>query len=180
MDEWLTKFEEARKAREAAERTIPLAGETLRFRATVAPEVIFRFRDSQRIKLEDLKASYEWGEKMQAAQNMNGEGEEEIARLIEQMPIQRQADSDLLNVADATILALLEPGSHEAWARLRSEENPHPLTYDECFDFLDYLLGRVADLPTVAPTDSSPGRTQTASKSKAESSSPAKTQARSG
>lgn len=176
----LEKIEAARRAREEADRTFTLAGETFKYRTAVAPAVVFRFRDSQRIKWEDLRDAYEWGEKMQAAQNMNGGGEAEVARLMAEMPQARQTDEELLAMADATIVALLDPESHEAWARLRSEENPHPLTYDECFDFLDYLLGRVTDLPTVAPTDSSPGRTETASKSKGASSSPVKTRAKSG
>lgn len=176
----LEKIEAARKAREDADRTFELAGESFRYRVAVAPAVIFRFRDSQRIKWEDLQKMHEWGAKLEAARNMNGGSEEAVAALIEEMPVQRQTDEDLLQTADETILALLDPECHEAWGRLRSEENPHPLTYDECFDFLDYLIGRVTDLPTVAPTDSSPGRTQTGSRSKGGSSSRAKTPAASG
>lgn len=175
----LERIEAARQAREEADRTFQLAGETFKFRKAVAPEVVFRFRSSQRMSFEDQKTEWEWAAKLRAAQDMNGGGEEAIARLIVERPEPRQTDEELLATADATIIGMLEPESHEAWARLRSEDNPHPLTYDECFDVLHYLIGAVAEIPTGAPSGSSPGRTQTEKPSKAASSSTAKTSKRS-
>lgn len=149
MDDFLVRFEERRKARAEAEREFTIAGETLRFRPTIAPEVMFRFQEPFR-----------------HAANGNGDGGD-------------LSDDLLLQIADETILACLEPGSYEGWARLRSVDAEQPLTYQDIFDIVGYLFSKVAGLPTGAPSDSSSGRTETVSKSKAVSSSPAKTRTKS-
>jgi len=176
-DAFLEAFEAKRKARAEADRTFTLAGETFRFRPTIAPEIVFRFRASQQSMYEDLEKLRAWGMELEAAQGLNGDGEADVSRLMEAMPEPRLTDDDLINIADETVIACLEPDSHEAWARLRSPENPQPVTYQEVFEIVGYLLGRVAEIPTVAPTGSSDGRTQTGKPSKAGSSSRAKTPA---
>ncbi len=128
-DAFLQRFEERRAAREAADRTFQIAGATLTYRPSVAPEV--------GLKLDAMTVS----------------------------------DSEMLQVGDETVLACLTVESREEWAALRSPDGEHPLTFDEVFEIADYVLGRVAGIPTSAPADSSDGRTETAKPSKAKSSS---------
>lgn len=170
-DDFLAAFEARRKAREETERSFVIAGETLKHRATLSPEVTFRFQKAQTTSYEDMVAMKEWVDKIQKAAGKNGRQE----KLLDEAPEPRLTDEDLLAIADETVLACLEPDSHEAWARLRSSDAAQPITYDEVFEILDYLFGRVTDLPTVAPADSSDGRTETAKPSRGRSSSPAKT-----
>ena len=176
-DDFLERFEARRIAREQADRTFVLAGETFRFRPTITPEVVFRFRDSQQSMYEDLDKIRRWGAEVEAARAKNGDGAADLEQLVGAMPEPRMSDDDLIQIADETILACLEPASHEAWAKLRSPENLQPVTYNEVFEIVGYLLGRVTEIPTVAPTGSSDGRTETARPSKASSSSRAKTPA---
>lgn len=178
MDEFLERFEAKRKAREDADRTVTLAGEALVLRPTIAPEVVFKFRESQTTMYEDLTALRDWGEKLEKAQALNGDGDpEQIAALQAAMPESRLTDDELIQIADETVVACLDADSADGWFRLRSKDNPHPLEYQEVFEIVGYLLGKVAQIPTVAPSDSSDGRTQTAKPSTAGSSSPAKTPA---
>ncbi len=175
-DDFLAAFEARRAARIQADRTFDIAGETLTFRPTVAPEVGMRLeqmRQTVRAQLETLRKQADEAEKKAAA---NG-GDADMAALAEALDNLTVSDQDMLHIGDETVIACLDPGSHAAWARLRSPESPQPLTFDEVFEVADYLLGRVAGIPTSAPADSSAGRTQTASRSKGRSSSPAKTPA---
>ena len=174
-DDFLANFEAKRAAREAADRSFVIAGETLRFRPSIAPEVAFKFRASQVSAMEDLEKLQAWSAEYAAAAAKNGKGEADMAKLIERVPEPRLSDDDLLLVADETVLACLEPDTHEAWARLRSPEAPQPITYDEVFEIVGYLLSRVTQIPTDAPSDSSAGRTQDDKRSTGKSSSPAKT-----
>jgi hypothetical protein len=173
-DPFLEAFEARRAAREQADRSFPLAGETLSYRPSVAPEVgmrLERMRQQVRGQMERLKAAADKAE--QASSNGGAEAAvDELAAALDNLEV---SDTDMLQIGDETVLACLTPESAEAWARLRSPGAPQPLTFDEVFEFADYLLGRVAGIPTSAPADSSAGRTETASKSTAASSSPAAT-----
>lgn len=161
-DEFLQKFEERRAEREKAERTVTIAGETLMFKAAVAPEVGFRLQAMR------AQAAEQIDEVKRRVAEANGDGTV-VASVMALMP----RDEEMVQVGDETVLACLEPVSHDAWARLRAPENQHPLTFAEIFDLADYLMGRVAGVPTVAPTGSSGGHTSTKRGSKARSSSPA-------
>lgn len=175
-DPFLEAFEARRLAREQADRSFPLAAETLTYRPTVAPEVGMRLeamREKVRAQMERLKAAAEKAER--AAKN--GGGDEALDELGAALDSLEVTDEAMLQSGDETVLACLMPASHEAWARLRSPDAPQPLTFDEVFELADYLLGRVAGIPTSAPADSSAGRTPTANASKGKSSSRAKTPA---
>lgn len=173
-DQFLEAFEARRAAREQADRSFPLAGETLVYRSSVAPEVGMRLetmRQKVREQLERLRVAASAVEKTAG----NGAGEASLEALSTALDSMEISDEQMLQSGDETVLACLEPESHEAWARLRSKDAPQPLTFDEIFELADYLLGCVSGIPTSAPADSSDGRTPTASKSKARSSSAAKT-----
>lgn len=172
-DDFLAAFEAKRAARMAADRSFQLGGETLTFRPSVAPEIgmhLEEMRQRVRSQIENLQAALAKAEKPEG----NGADPDlsPITAALESMDI---SESDMLQIGDETILACLEPASHEAWARLRSNDAAQPLIFDEVFEIADYLLGRVAGVPTDAPADSSDGRTETAKPSKGRSSSPAKT-----
>ncbi len=174
-DEFLAAFEAKRAARIQADRSFTIAGETLTFRPTVAPEVGMRLeqmRQTVRVQLEGLRK--------QAAEAEQANGDADMAALAEALDNLTVSDEDMLQTGDETVLACLEPESHPGWARLRSTESPQPLTFDEVFEVADYLLGRVAGIPTSAPADSSDGRTQTDKPSKESSSSRGKIRAVSG
>ncbi len=172
-DDFLAAFEARRAARLQADRSLTIAGETLTFRPTVAPEVGMRLeqmRQTVRAQLETIRAKAADAEK---AAESNG-GEADMTALSEALENLSVTDEDMLQIGDETVIACLEPDSHPGWARLRSPEASQPVTFDEVFEVADYLLGRVAGIPTSAPADSSDGRTQTDKPSKARSSSPAK------
>ena len=122
--------------------------------------------------LEELQA---WNVEYQSAAKKNGKGEEEIEKLIARMPDRKLDDDELIQIGDETIISCLEPESHKTWARLRSGEQRQPITFDEVFSIANYLLSRVTEIPTDAPSDSSAGRTQDDKRSTGKSSSLAKT-----
>ena len=162
-DDFLTRFEERRKERLLADRSFPLAGETLTHKASVAPEVGKRLEEMRQEvgrELEELKRRL-------AEANGNPPDLSDL----------KISDDAMIEVADETILACLEPESHPVWARLRAIDNAYPLNFEEIMALADYLLGRVTGIPTVAPAGSSDGRTTTAKRSKAASPSKAKTSA---
>jgi hypothetical protein len=160
-DEFLERFEENRKAREQAERSFPLLGETLTFRAHV-PYEIGRGLEAARMRFAD-----DLGEAQRRLNEANG-----TAPDLSDLTLNTD---ELVSAADAQILACLEPESREAWARLRALDAAEPLNFHEIGQIADYLLGRVSGIPTDAPAGSSGGRKTTASKSKAASSSTART-----
>lgn len=158
-DDFLARFERRRQERLEADRTFPLAGETLTHRASVAPEV------GSRLEAMRDKVGAEVAEARRRIAAANGEPAD-LSDL-------QFDDASMIEVADDTILACLEPDSHEAWSRLRAVDAAYPLNFEEIMSLADYLLGRVTGIPTSAPADSSDGRTTTAKRSKAASSSTA-------
>jgi hypothetical protein len=175
-DEFLTRFEERRAAREHADRTVTIAGEKLVYRPTVAPEVGLRLESMRQkvvAQLERLRDAAQKAERDTAAAEGNG-ADVDLTALNDALERMEVSDEDMLLIGDETVLACLEPASHPAWARLRDPDAKQPLTFDEVFELADYLLGRVAGVPTSAPADSSDGRTETSKSSKGRSSSPAK------
>ncbi len=169
-DTFLQRFEERRAARQAADRTFTIAGVELTYRPSVAPEIGMRLeemRQEVRVQLEALKAEAAKAEKQ--AQTNGGEVDmEALAAAVDNMKV---TDTEMLQTGDETVLACLTVESREAWGALRSPDADQPLTFDEVFEIADYLLGRVAGIPTSAPADSSDGRTETSKPSKARSSS---------
>ena len=173
-DDFLAAFEARRAAREQADRSFELAGEKLVYRASVAPEVGMRLEEMRqrvRAQLETLRAALDAAEK---APEQNG-GEPDLTPVAAVLDGMDVSDADMLQIGDETVLACLDPASHEAWARLRSNDAAQPLIFDEVFEIADYLLGKVAGIPTDAPADSSAGRTEIDKPSKEKSSSPART-----
>ena len=154
-DEFLERFERRRQERLAADRTFPLAGETLTHKPSVAPEVGSR--------LEAMRDDV--GKQVAEARRRIAEANGEPADLSDL----DFRDTTMIDTADETILACLEPESHEAWARLRATDSPYPLNFEEIMSLADYLLGRVTGIPTSAPAGSSAGRETTAKRSKAAS-----------
>lgn len=163
-DDFLARFEQRRQERLEADRSFPLAGATLTHKASVAPEVGKRLEDMRR------QVGTELEEAQRRIQAANG-SPPDLSDL-------KISDDEMIQAADETILACLEVESHETWASLRDIEAVYPLNFEEIMQLADYLLGRVTGIPTDAPAGSSDGRTTTAKKSKAPSSSTAKTSGR--
>lgn len=166
-DTFLERFEQRRQEKLAADRSFPLAGETLVHKASVAPEIPMRLQETRAKVTAQLLVAKE----LIAKANGKGVNADDIVI----------SDDELLLMGEETVLACLEPESHDAWARLRDPKAAYPLDFDDVMSVADYLVSRVTGIiPTVAPVDSSTGRRQTASTSKARSRSTAKTPAGSG
>lgn len=171
-DDFLQRFEERRTARQQAERSFDIAGVTLTFRAAVAPEVGMRLegmRQEVRAQLERLRTA---ADEVDKAREKNG-AEVDLSPLEQAVDAMTVTDAAMLQIGDETVIACLTEKSKQGWAELRSETAEQPLTFDEVFEIADYLLGRVAGIPTSGPADSSDGPTETDKPSKAKSSSPA-------
>ena len=157
-DLWLERFEQRRQKRAQAKHQFPLLGEHLTCRAHVAPETALRFYD--------LQARFNaYGEQVRAAEAAGKE-----------LPTESGIPEDeMFEVSEATILACLDEESHAAWQRLRSPDLPDPLDIWDLYGIATYVLARASGLPTVAPTGSSNGRTNTKPSSPAGSRSRART-----
>lgn len=59
-------------------------------------------------------------------------------------------------VYDDTILAFLDPGQAEKWARVRAEAEP-PISLGDIADLIDWLFEEQAGRPTSQPSDSTNG-----------------------
>ena len=101
-DQWLTNFEERRKEREQADRSFVLLGETLTVKPSVAPQVGIRLNGARATVIND----------MVAAQAARDKGQD--------VPAPGITDEQMLEIAEETIRALIEPASLKAWERLRS------------------------------------------------------------
>lgn len=169
-DEWLEKFEQAHADRETADRTFTLLGEELTVKASVAPEVALRLTAMRRAVTADL-------ENLRAAETAR---QEAIAAgadpaTLTALPKLEISDQAMIDTAEATVLACLEPTSHDTWHRLRAPDHPKPLTFAEIFQICDYVIGRASATPTGGPAASPNGPTPTAATSTEDSSSPAAT-----
>ncbi len=141
-DDFLVRFEQRRKERLEADRTITISGVELQYRPSITPETA--------LLLEETRDRY-----------VNQNGSRDITA------------TNLVNIADQSILECLDPSSHDAWATLRDPAAEYPLSLTDLFDLAEYLLGKAAGTPTDAPSDSSDGRTETEQPSKDDSSSKA-------
>ena len=179
-DTFLQQFEEKRAARLAADRTFTLAGETLTYRPSVPPQVGLKLEEARhRVAVEVLEIS-QLAESIKAPAKNGASGDSkpdqslippEFVRLLSG----QTTDSDILQIADETIVACLEPDSLEGWGRLRAEDAAYPLSISEVMEIADWLIGKVTGTPTDAPADFSAGREKTASRSKGSSSSTGRT-----
>lgn len=169
-DEWLEKFEQAHADRETADRTFTLLGEDLTVKASVAPEVALRLTAMRRAVAADLDS-------LRAAETARQEAITAGAdtSTLTALPKLEITDQAMIDTAEATVLACLEPASHDGWHRLRSPDHPTPLTFAEIFQICDYVIGRASATPTGGPAASPNGPTPTAATSTDESSSPAAT-----
>ncbi len=156
----LARIEAQREARRKAEREIPFLGETLVLRPST------EYATSMRLQVARIKVAMA----MSAEMDANGDSTLHVAAVRADQVA--SAEQEAIAAAEEAILDCLDPVCHEAWARLRANDT-EPLTGDELFDIADYLIGRVAGIPTSAPADSPAGRTKTARSSKGNSSSPA-------
>ncbi len=158
-DEFLKAFNEQRKLRAQADRSFPLGEETLTYRPAVAPEIPLAFQEAT-----ELLATWA-GEVNALLSQANGSTPE--------IPEQPISEADLLAVYDATVLACLEPASHETWARLRSPDASYPLLGEEVYRLAVYLIGKTTSLPTDGLLGSSSTQPETATTSTGNSPSPA-------
>ncbi len=156
-DPWIVQFEERHRAKADARRTFTLFGEEFRLRATIAPEVAFRFNEFAR----DLDAF------MLEIQAADREGREPARSWL------GTDELELLGLCEATIRRCLDPDSIPAWERLRDPDRPDPFDLWEIYGFARYTIVKAAEpIPTDAPTVSSNGREPTTGSSKAASPSP--------
>ena len=171
---FLEQFERKRRERLEADRSFPLAGETLVHKPAVAPEVGQRLEQARVAVAAQLDQAMALQRELQKrVEDANGDGPN-LEGLDLSVLSDMKRDDEIIAAADEAILACLEPGSHKAWGRLRDPAAAYPLDFNDIMGIADYLLGRVTGIPTDAPAGSSAGRTKTAKPSKAASSSPAR------
>lgn len=155
-EQWLEQLEKRREAREAANRSFDLRGETLTVKAGVAPQITIPVQNALNTAAVENQAVAEATEKGQP-------------------PSVRTVTNDMLvDLADETILACLTVDCHSAWKRLRDPNAPIPVTEEELFIVMWGLVAKIANLPTDAPAVSSNGRAPTDRSSTDASPSPAR------
>lgn len=140
-DPWLTQFEARLEEREREDRSFPLLGETLVYKASVAPEVGLRLGAFQRESIAYARA-------VQAAQQA-GEAAPEVT----------VSDQEMLDLGEWVVRSCLEPESVGAWERIRSPDAARQLSLIDIYELAMYLQAKAAgSLPTVAPIGSQDGR----------------------
>lgn len=155
-DPWLTQFEARMAEREQEDRSFLLLGERLVYRASVAPEVGIRLGEFQR-------ASIAYARDVQARKDAG-----------EPSPEATITDQEMLELGEWIIRSCLEPGSVEAWERIRSPDAARQLTLIDIYELAMYVQAKAAGtLPTVAPIGSPDGRRIGEPSSKGASRSPA-------
>lgn len=88
------------------------------------------------------------------------------------------SDKEFIESLDERALMCLDPGSAEAWARLRDPNRDLPLRLDDLIWLVGALVAEASGLPTVRPVDSSTGPAATNGSSTAKSPSRAATRKR--
>lgn len=153
MDPWLERLEERREQRKQASRTVPLLGEELTVKASIAPEVGLRITKLE-IQIAEHRAAVADAEK---------EGKPR--------PLVGVTDIEVLDVIESVIRDCLEPAALPVWAKLRDPAAPEPLDFEDLYLIAKGLVATVVGLPTGGPTDSSAGQGSGKRSSKARSSS---------
>lgn len=69
-------------------------------------------------------------------------------------------EEEWIAIYDETVLACIEPGQEELWAKVRAERE-NPLTVHDLLGLISWLMAEVTGRPTGASTDSSAGRDST-------------------
>lgn len=80
-----------------------------------------------------------------------------------------------IELYDETVLALIEPGQEEKWAKVRDQDAEHPIGMASLNAVIEWLFVEVSGRPTGPPSDSSDSRGGTGTTSTAASASPAPT-----
>lgn len=75
---------------------------------------------------------------------------------------------EAIAIIDRTVLAFLEPGQEEKWAKIRHSET-HPLSVGDCHGLIEALLAATTGRPTLRPTDSTGGPSTNGTTSTADS-----------
>lgn len=185
-------FDEARKEREAKDRSFQIGGKVFVYRPAVAPEAIMSWTefaggtDKEQAQLRAAQANLAASHASLRAAEVSGADPTELARISADIAAKTaevavstaaveektRSDGEWLNVIDETITAILEPSYHDAWQEVRNPELAHPLSLGDLQDLMEWLVAEVVNRPTGKPSDSSPSDGTTATASTVASSSP--------
>lgn len=66
-------------------------------------------------------------------------------------------EEQALAIFDETVVAFLEPGQEEQWAKVRDPEAAHPLNISDLRELVSWLFEEQTGRPTEPPSDSSDG-----------------------
>jgi hypothetical protein len=83
---------------------------------------------------------------------------------------------EAIEIIDRTVLAFLEPGQEEKWAKVRHSDQ-HPLSVGDAHGLIEALLGATTGRPTMPPSDSGGGPESNGTTSTADSPSKEQTSA---
>lgn len=188
-------FDVARKAREDADRSFIIGGETFVYRPAVAPEAIMSWTefaggaDNEQAQLRAAQANLAAAHAQLAAANAANADPAEVARVSAEIAVKTaevatataavqektRSDTEWLSVIDETITAILEPSYHDTWEKVRNPELAHPLSLGDLQDLMEWLVDEVVSRPTGKPSASSPSDGATATALTVASSSPEET-----
>jgi ribosome assembly protein YihI (activator of Der GTPase) len=170
-------FDQSRAERQKGDRSFRIGGETFTYKASVAPEAIQDWTTFQssteradahmraaRAKLAALEAKAAVPEEAKRLADdlaANADHQAQVADLTSEIAKRAdelgaaQEDSDVVNLLDETIRAMIDPADHEKWARVRSIDAPDPIGIGDLSELMEWIIERVVNRPTGQPSDSS-------------------------
>jgi hypothetical protein len=148
-----------RAAIPAEDRTFVIGGESFVYRSSVAPE---SFKKWSMMIGGEYVVKDERGRPMLDA---------------DKQPISTLTENEALAIYDDTVLAFLEPGQEEKWAKVRSADAANPLNLGDIKALMSWLFEVQSSRPIGRSNGSSPGSetTEPGTSSTAASSSPEET-----
>lgn len=166
-------FDVARKERREQDRSFVIGGERFVFKADVAPEVILDWMEFAASANREATAVASFQAALAAARAKNAEAlgaghtlpfpDSHIAELEERLAVARASleekshtEREWLELLDATITEIIEPGYHPAWQKVRDPHAEHPLSLGDLNELAEWLIEEVVARPTKPQSVSSP------------------------
>jgi hypothetical protein len=187
-------FDKDRVDRTQRDRTFKIGGETFTYRSSVAPEAIQGWTtftsmteraeahmNAARAKLAALDATALVPERAKTlAEDPAQEAahQQERASLTGEIAVRAdelgdaQKDSDVINLIDETIRAMIVPADHDKWAKVRGSDAEEPVSIADLQAVLEWLIESVVNRPTGRPSGSSEQLSSNGTQSTGDSSSP--------
>lgn len=185
-------FDEARKAREEADRSFRIGGENFVYRAAVAPESLLAWSEFSSVgdkEAADLNAAraalaavraqrpadladdatdeakLQYASDMQRHEQKVAEFTERVAEKQAKLTEVTKSEHEWLEIIDETVMTAIEPEYHDAWRKVRNVDMAHPINLADLQELLQWLMEQVTSRPTGEPSGSSPSPVTTGTSS---------------